>query len=64
MNAKNEAKTEQQQAREEILAALDMVLGDGKTVNPDALEALHSLAIAAREYLQAERDAEEGKAGG
>lgn len=52
-------KTDKQAAREEILAALDMVLGDGKTVNPEALEALHSLAIAAREYLQAEQ-AQEG----
>ena len=51
--------TEQQSAREELLAAMDMVLGDGKAIRPEALEALHSIAIAAREYLQAEQAAEQ-----
>lgn len=54
-------KTDQQSAREELLAAMDMVLGDGKVIHAEALEALHSIAIAAREYLQAEQ-AEEAEA--
>lgn len=52
-------KTEQQSAREELLAVLDTLLGDGKVApGPESLAALHNVAIAAREYLQAEQAAE------
>lgn len=54
-------KTEQQQARTEILAVLALLLGsDGnKPVDPEALDVLHSIAVATREYLLAEQQAEQ-----
>lgn len=50
------AHTEQKQARREILAVLKLLLGsDGnRPATPEALEALHSTAVATREYLLAE----------
>lgn len=52
--------TEQDGARRELLAVLELLLGDGsKRPEPAQLEALYNAALAAREYLLAEQQASE-----
>ena len=52
-------ESEQSAARRELLAVLELLLGDGNgPANPETLETLYSTAVAAREYLQAELAAE------